>query len=115
MHCFYRKLDDEELELNVKSDAQFELPSIEEVEQQLKAIPNLEIVKERMLDVIQVLGDFSTRREEGKSRTDYLTILKKDLCAYYSYNEYLMEKFMQLFPNFSEVSVVLRGYEARRD
>uniref|UniRef100_A0AC34GFM7 Uncharacterized protein n=1 Tax=Panagrolaimus sp. ES5 TaxID=591445 RepID=A0AC34GFM7_9BILA len=99
-----QKLGDEELELNVRSDAKFDLPSVEDVEEQLKAIPNLEVVKERMMDVIQVLGDFSKRRQDGKSRKDYLSILQKDLCAYYSYNEFLMEKFMQLFPNFSEVS-----------
>lgn len=102
---FCRKLGDEELELNVRSDAQFELPSVEDVEEQLKGIPNLEIIKERMMDVIQVLGDFANRREEGKSRKEYLSILQKDLCAYYNYNEFLMEKFMQLFPNFSEVSI----------
>jgi ribosomal RNA methyltransferase Nop2 len=109
-----QKLGDEELELNVRSDAQFELPSVEDVEEQLKGIPNLEIIKERMMDVIQVLGDFANRREEGKSRKEYLSILQKDLCAYYNYNEFLMEKFMQLFPNFSELIEFLDANEQPR-
>ena len=97
------KLAEEEMELNVKSNEVYQLPSVEEVEAQLKSMPGLEVIKERIFDVIQVLGDFKNRRQEEKSRKDYLDVLRKDLCAYYSYNEYLMEKFMQLFPNFSEV------------
>jgi len=34
-----------------------------------------------------------------RSRRDYLSQLKKDLCMYYSYNDYLMDKLMALFPN----------------
>lgn len=56
-----------------------------------------------MQDIIQILGDFSNRREEGKSRAEYLKVFCNDLCSYYSYNIFLMEKFMQLFPNGSEV------------
>ncbi|KAH6934450.1 hypothetical protein HPB50_024522 [Hyalomma asiaticum] len=37
------------------------------------------------------------RQEEDRSRSEYLDILKCDLCEYYSYNEYLMQKFMDLF------------------
>ena len=39
-----------------------------------------------------------------RSRQDYVTQLRKDLCLYYSYNDYLMEKLMQLFP--TEVNLV---------
>ena len=34
-----------------------------------------------------------------RSRADYLSQLMKDLCMYYSYNEYLMEKLYHLFPS----------------
>ena len=34
-----------------------------------------------------------------RSRKDYMDQLRRDLCAYYSYNEFLMEKFMDLFPH----------------
>lgn len=42
-----------------------------------------------------------------RSREEYMTILLKDLCTYYGYNEYLMGKFMNLFPSGSEVCVSL--------
>ena len=54
----------------------------------------------------QVLGDFKARRQDGRSRDDYIAILTKDLCAQYGYNEYLMTKFIQLFPNGNEVRII---------
>lgn len=33
-----------------------------------------------------------------RSRQDYVNQLCKDLCTYYGYNQFLMEKFMDLFP-----------------
>lgn len=64
---------------------------------------NLDMLKERIHENIRILGDFANLREDGKSRNSYLTSLRDDLCAYYSYNEFLMERFMQLFPNGAEV------------
>ncbi|KAH3783962.1 hypothetical protein DPMN_161912 [Dreissena polymorpha] len=34
-----------------------------------------------------------------RSRSEYMSTLLKDLCLYYSYNEYLMEKLISLFPS----------------
>ena len=34
-----------------------------------------------------------------RTRQEYLDQLIRDLCAYYSYNEFLMEKLLQLFPH----------------
>lgn len=48
---------------------------------------------------VQVLGDFSTRRDPETSRQDYIKQLRKDLCTYYGYNDFLMEKLMELFPH----------------
>jgi hypothetical protein len=62
------------------------------------AAPDLTLVQQRIKDICQVLGDFKTRREDGRPRTDYLNQFRKDLCLYYSYNDYLMEKLMELFP-----------------
>jgi len=33
-----------------------------------------------------------------RSRQEYLDLLLNDLCKYYSYGKFLMEKFMDLFP-----------------
>ena len=32
-----------------------------------------------------------------RSRSEYLELLKRDLCTYYGYNEFLVDKFMNLF------------------
>lgn len=39
----------------------------------------------------------SKRREEGRSRSDYLSVFLKDLYTYYSYNAFLMEKLLDMF------------------
>lgn len=49
-----------------------------------------------------VLRDFGTQREEGRSRSEYLHRLRKDLAIYYSYGDFLLGKLMDLFP-LSEV------------
>ncbi len=33
-----------------------------------------------------------------RPRSDYVARLRKDFCLYYSYNEFLMEKLMEIFP-----------------
>lgn len=33
-----------------------------------------------------------------RSRQEYVELLRSDLCKYYSYGKFLMEKFMDLFP-----------------
>ncbi|KAJ1361622.1 hypothetical protein KIN20_020917 [Parelaphostrongylus tenuis] len=62
----------------------------------------------------EVLGDFKKRRQPGKSREDYLAILVKDLWSQYGYNEYLMNKFMQLFPQQFELIEFLDANEQQR-
>lgn len=49
-----------------------------------------------------MLRDFGAQREEGRSRTEYLSQLQKDLATYYSYGDFLLSKLMELFP-LSEV------------
>lgn len=95
------------MRLNITSESGngygFRLPDEKEVEEELKDARNFEMVKERMQNIVQVLNDFKNRREDGKKRGQYLNVFRKDLCTYYGYNEFLMEKFMALFPNGSEV------------
>jgi hypothetical protein len=51
---------------------------------------------------VGVLRDFGAQREEGRSRSEYLNRLQKDLATYYSYGDFLLGKLMELFP-LSEV------------
>lgn len=95
------KLADEEtaLETNVvgAGAAELDIPSAEQLDAEKTLPPDLELIKDRIADVIPVLGDFKNRREANRSRVDYMNLLKHDLCSYYNYNEFLMEKLMDLF------------------
>ncbi|VDM54264.1 unnamed protein product [Angiostrongylus costaricensis] len=108
------KEGESELRLNIVGQQQYELPSVDEIEKELREIPNLQIIRDRINEVVQVLGDFKNRRQPGKNRDDYLAILAKDLCSQYGYNEYLMNKFMQLFPQPSELIEFLDANEQQR-
>ena len=88
------------------------LPSGQEIEKE-EAAPDLQIIQARMADVIKVLQDFKNRREEGVDRQQYLARLKKDLCLYYTYNDFMVDKFLQIFP-VSEIMDVLEANEVQR-
>ncbi|KAL3074335.1 hypothetical protein niasHS_015165 [Heterodera schachtii] len=72
------------------------------------------MVKERIQEVVHVLANFKVRAEPGRNRIEYRKLLLKDLCSYYSYNEFLMEKFMELFPNGAELLEFLDSNEQPR-
>ncbi|XP_034243065.1 25S rRNA (cytosine-C(5))-methyltransferase nop2-like [Thrips palmi] len=103
------KLAEEELQLNVASHDVFAFPSEEEV----KKPQDLQDVQQRMKDVIIVLNDFKKLHEPGRSRSDYVDLLRHDLCTYYSYNDFLMEKLMQVF-QLSELLEFLEASEVQR-
>jgi ribosomal RNA methyltransferase Nop2 len=103
------KLAEEELQMNISDREKFRLPSRKEREE----TASLQEVQQRIRDVIGVLSDFNKMRDEKHSRSDYLEMLKSDLCTYYSYNEFLMERFMQLF-TLSELLEFLEASEVQR-
>ncbi|XP_063880058.1 probable 28S rRNA (cytosine-C(5))-methyltransferase isoform X2 [Scylla paramamosain] len=74
-----------------------QIPSLEEVQQEDEDSPDLPNINARIKDTAFVLADFSKRREEGRSRSEYLAIFLKDLSTYYSYNTFLMEKLLDMF------------------
>ncbi|KAL2882412.1 rRNA (cytosine-C5-)-methyltransferase nop2 [Colletotrichum sp. CLE4] len=59
--------------------------------------PDLQLLRTRITENIRVLDDFAKLHEEGRSRTEYVSQLLKDICAYYGYSEYLAEKLFSLF------------------
>merc|ERR1719153_219467 len=103
----------EELKMNIEDKEKFVLPSGQEIEQEANTAPDLQIIQSRIADVIQVLQDFKNKREEGVDRQQYVGRLKKDLCLYYTYNEFMMDKFLQIFP-VSEIMDVLEANEVQR-
>merc|ERR1719410_3095795 len=102
-----------QLKLNLGGTEKFLLPSGQEIEKESNVAPDLQIVQGRITEVISVLKDFKARREEGVDRQTYLNRLKKDLCIYYNYNDFMVEKFLQVFP-IGEIVEVLEANEVRR-
>lgn len=104
---------EDELKTNIAETEKVTLPSGQEIEKEKTAAPDLEILNQRIKDVVAVLNDFKNRREEGKDRQDYMVQLRHDLCAYYSYNDFLMARLMSLFP-LSELLEFLEANEVPR-
>ncbi|KAG5896510.1 hypothetical protein JTB14_020484 [Gonioctena quinquepunctata] len=104
-----QKLAEEEMQLNVANQEAFKFPTKESEED----VKSLQDVQQRIREVIAVLTDFNKLRDSKHSRSDYLEILQSDLCTYYSYNKFLMEKFMQLF-QLSELLEFLEASEVQR-
>merc|ERR1719348_2829981 len=100
------------MSLNMKEPEKFVLPSGQEIEKE-SAAPDLQIIQTRIREVIHVLQSFKERRQEGVDRKSYLNRLKKDLCLYYSYNEFMIEKFLEIF-HISEIMEVLEANEVQR-
>ncbi|KAL2720231.1 25S rRNA (cytosine-C(5))-methyltransferase nop2-like [Vespula squamosa] len=82
-------------------------------EKELANVTDLKEIQQRIRDVIMVLSDFKKLREENRSRSEYLNLLQHDLCTYYSYNNFLLEKLMQMFP-LDELLEFLEASEVQR-
>uniref|UniRef100_A0A1B6JAI1 SAM-dependent MTase RsmB/NOP-type domain-containing protein n=1 Tax=Homalodisca liturata TaxID=320908 RepID=A0A1B6JAI1_9HEMI len=102
------KLAEEEMQLNVASREVFAFPAAGEREK-----TSLPEVEQRIKDVLLVLSNFNKFREKDRSREEYLNLLKQDLCQYFSYNDYLMEELMKLFP-LTELMDFLESSESQR-
>ncbi|CAD7014611.1 unnamed protein product [Ceratitis capitata] len=73
----------------------------------------LQEIQQRIKDITLVLSDFKKYRQENHSRTEYLDLLRHDLCIYYSYNDFLMGKLMDMFP-LTELMEYLEASEVPR-
>lgn len=104
--------DEAEGGLQINVDEEFVLPPAGEMEQDAQA-PDLQRVHKRIQDIVGVLRDFGAQREEGRSRSEYLNRLQKDLATYYSYGDFLLRKLMELFP-VSELIEFLEANEVPR-
>ncbi|MCL4118233.1 UNVERIFIED_CONTAM: hypothetical protein GTU68_022552 [Idotea baltica] len=117
-----KKIEREKKKVEVESEAALkdaarnvgvEIPTLEEVQKELKENPDMQAISLRIKDIIFVLAKFKERRAEGRSRGDYLSVLEHDLCAFYSYNTFLMKKLMDIFP-LSELVDFLEANEVPR-
>jgi len=84
-----------ELLAQVSNYEKFQFPTQEELESETYDFSN---VDHRIREVVSILLDFKNKKEDGRSRSEYTALLLSDLCKYYGYNEYLMDRVMQIFP-----------------
>ncbi|XP_067094930.1 probable 28S rRNA (cytosine(4447)-C(5))-methyltransferase [Osmerus mordax] len=107
-------MDEEDtVQINMDDMDKFTLPGAEETEKEAVLPLDLQTIHQRIKDNVDVLTHFTTKREEGKDRSEYISLLKKDLCMYYSYNNFLIEKLMDIFP-LSELIDFLEANEIQR-
>lgn len=104
-----QKLADEELADMSAQQCIFTFPT----EEELSNVMNLKDVQQRIKDVVLVLSDFKRLRNPDRTRSEYIELLRTDLCTYYSYNSFLMEKLMQIFP-LDELIEFLEASEVQR-
>ncbi|CAK9803330.1 Probable 28S rRNA (cytosine-C(5))-methyltransferase [Anthophora quadrimaculata] len=104
-----RKLAEEEMTDMTLQQCVFTFPT----EEELAADTNLKDIQQRIKDVVMVLSDFKRLRDTNRSRSEYMDLLRQDLCTYYSYNTFLMEKLMQIFP-LDELLEFLEASEVQR-
>ncbi|XP_013102435.1 uncharacterized protein LOC106083752 [Stomoxys calcitrans] len=102
------KLAAEEMQMSVDQQEIFQFPE-EDEEKEI----TLQEVQQRIKDVTLVLSDFNKYRHPDRPRSDYMDLLRKDLCMYYSYNDFLMGKLMDMFP-LSELMEYLEASEVAR-
>ncbi|RLV98980.1 hypothetical protein DV515_00010179 [Chloebia gouldiae] len=113
-----KKEEGPDLQLNLDIDEQFKLPTSEEIEKEAAEPLDLHVIHQRIQGNMEVLQDFGVKREEGRSRQEYLALLRRDMAAYYSYSDFLLTKLMDIFPlpeliNFLEANEVPRPVTIR--
>ncbi|NWU28792.1 NOP2 methyltransferase, partial [Dyaphorophyia castanea] len=123
-----------DVQLNLDIDEEFKLPTTDcarkEPPREFLAVhgsltvlppaepPDLHVIHQRIQGNVGVLQDFVAKREEGRSRQEYLALLRRDMAAYYSYSDFLLAKLMDIFPlpeliNFLEANEVPRPVTIR--
>ena len=92
--------ENEEKEEQEEQEDQEEENEIKEKEDIDQRIANIGDENLKIQNIVSILSDFKNRREEGKSRNDYMTELKYLCQSYFEYNSDICDLIFNLFsPN----------------
>merc|ERR1712002_1323920 len=101
------------MQTNIADGEVFVLPTAEEIMEESNKPPDLVTIHQRIKDNLHALSNFKQYKQEERSRSEYLSVLVKDLMTYYSYNEYFMEYLVNPFPG-GEILEFLEACEVKR-
>ena len=93
------EIDNEEREPEENEEEENENEKEEKQNDDLdERIANIGDASLKIQNIVSILSDFKTKREEGKSRSTYMTELKELCKSYYEYNDDICDLIFNLFP-----------------